>query len=233
MEDAGMILLRIRQPAFARIGRQTVGFGGCEATTPTTLATSPDRGTVPAWGMRIPPFSMVNVIPGYGLLTPLVPAEIRREGLDAFEVQPMGRNLMLIKPHGGVNLVNEEFGLAVLTPVMHHISLSVTLKIDEDDFPIFIAEEGMAFGEKVVSWDALGTGSSEDSSEASFPSIASLSVVPESVEDDLGARKFTATALHREPNSEAQKSMLVINDSADVVKEELPRIDGQESGKPS
>ncbi|GAB4827902.1 hypothetical protein Ancab_034786 [Ancistrocladus abbreviatus] len=92
---------------------------------------------------------------------------------------------------------------------MHHISLSVTLKIDEDDFPIFIAEEGMAFGEKVVSWDALGTGSSEDSSEASFPSIASLSVVPESVEDDLGARKFTATALHREPNSEAQKSMLV------------------------
>ncbi|GAB4859860.1 hypothetical protein Ancab_011341 [Ancistrocladus abbreviatus] len=121
--------------------------------------------------------------------------------------------------------------LAVLTPIMHHISLSATLKIDKDDFPIFIAEEGMAFDEKAVSWDVFCTGRSEDSSEASFPSIASLGVVPKLVGDDLDAGKFTAAASHWEPKSKAQKSLLVINDSADVVQEEPPRIDGQGSGK--
>ncbi|GAB4852092.1 hypothetical protein Ancab_016282 [Ancistrocladus abbreviatus] len=103
---------------------------------------------------------------------------MRREGLDAYDVRLMGGKLMLIKPPGGVYLGNEESGLverwgdlvaidaatkarshldvarlAVLTPIMQHISLSVTLKIDEDEFPIFIAEEGMTFGEKIVSWD--------------------------------------------------------------------------------
>ncbi|GAB4858345.1 hypothetical protein Ancab_009819 [Ancistrocladus abbreviatus] len=86
------------------------------------------------------------------------------------------------------------------------------LRIDEDEFPIFIVEEGMAFGDKVVAWDAFGKGSSEDYSKASVPSLDSVSVVPELAGDDLVAGKSLAGASHREHNSEAQKSLMVIND---------------------
>ncbi|GAB4852091.1 hypothetical protein Ancab_016281, partial [Ancistrocladus abbreviatus] len=58
-------------------------------------------------------------------------------------------------------------------------------------------------------------------------------MVSELVGDDLDARKFTAAASHWEPNSEAQNSLLIINDSADVVREELLSVDGHESGKHS
>ncbi|GAB4827095.1 hypothetical protein Ancab_033978 [Ancistrocladus abbreviatus] len=181
-------------------------------------------------------------------------AELRREGLDDYDVWPMGGKLMLIRPPGEVNLVNEESGLemggpiaidaatkartrldiarlAVLTPVLHHISLTMSLTIDEDDFPIFIFEEGRAFYEKVGPYDANGSGSSEDSSKAFFPSLASLSVVSESVGDDLATRKLTDAALHWKLDFEVQKTLLVINDSADVIWEDPVCIDGSASGK--
>ncbi|GAB4837263.1 hypothetical protein Ancab_002165 [Ancistrocladus abbreviatus] len=227
--------------------------------------------------------------------------ELRRAGLDDYDVRLMGGRLMLIRPPGEVNLVNEEKGLggkltkwfdsirawsksdvgigrivwlrflgllfhtwsdrvfkklverwgdlvaidaatkartqldvvrlAILTPVLHHISLIVSLTFDEDGFPIFISKKGMAFCEKVRSCIAIGTGSSEDFSEAFFPSLASLSVVLESVEDNLATRKLTTAALHREPNTEVQKTLLVINDLEDVVWEEPVCIDGSASGK--
>ncbi|GAB4844007.1 hypothetical protein Ancab_013971 [Ancistrocladus abbreviatus] len=86
-------------------------------------------------------------------------------------------------------------------------------------------------GEKVVAWDAFGTGSSKDSSEASVLSLAPVSMVPELVGNDLDAEKFTTSASHQEHNSEARKSLLVINDSVEVVREEPPRMDGDDRVK--
>ncbi|GAB4827102.1 hypothetical protein Ancab_033985 [Ancistrocladus abbreviatus] len=76
-----------------------------------------------------------------------------------------------------------------------------------------------------------GTGSSEDSSKASFPSLALLSKVLKSVGDDLAAGKLPNTTLPRESNTEVQNPLLAINDSADVVREEPFRNDGLESRK--
>ncbi|GAB4842746.1 hypothetical protein Ancab_012721 [Ancistrocladus abbreviatus] len=89
----------------------------------------------------------------------------------------------------------------------------------------------MAFCEKAGSCVATGIGSSEDSSEAFFASLASLSMVPKSVGDDLATGKLTAAALHWESNTEVQNTLLVINDSANVIQEEPVCIDGSASGK--
>ncbi|GAB4842747.1 hypothetical protein Ancab_012722 [Ancistrocladus abbreviatus] len=96
---------------------------------------------------------------------------------------------------------------AVLTPVLHHISLTAGSCV------------------------ATGIGSSEDSSEAFFASLASLSMVPKSVGDDLATGKLTTAALHWESNTEVQNTLLVINDSANVIQEEPVCIDGSASGK--
>ncbi|GAB4846646.1 hypothetical protein Ancab_025652, partial [Ancistrocladus abbreviatus] len=120
---------------------------------------------------------------------------------------------------------------AVLTLVLHHISLAVRLTVDEDEFPIFIAEEGMGICEKAGSIVYAGTGSLEDSFKACFPSLASLSMVSELVGDDLAVGKLPTVASPPESNTEVQNPLLVINDSMDDVREEPLCNDGLESGK--
>ncbi|GAB4846393.1 hypothetical protein Ancab_025398 [Ancistrocladus abbreviatus] len=176
-------------------------------------------------------------------------AELRKAGLDDYDVRPMGGRLMLIKPPGEVNLANMELrqirklarwfdsvwawsksdvGIEELCGLDAWVSLFIR---DKDKFPSFIAEERMAIYEKIGSIVYAGTGSSEESSEASFPYLALLSVVPESigddsVGDDLVAGKLLVAILPWESNTEVQNPLLAINDLADVVREEPIRNDG-------
>ncbi|GAB4850420.1 hypothetical protein Ancab_029724, partial [Ancistrocladus abbreviatus] len=142
-----------------------------------------------------------------------------------------GGELVVIKAATKARTQLDVARFAVLTPVLHYISLTVRLAVDEDKFPIFITEEGRAICEKVGSIVYASMGSSEDSSEALFSLLALLSMVPESVGDDFAAGKLSAIALPQEYNTKLQNPLLAINDLADVIREEPLRNDGFESGK--
>ncbi|GAB4852809.1 hypothetical protein Ancab_017012 [Ancistrocladus abbreviatus] len=121
---------------------------------------------------------------------------------------------------------------AILTPILSHISLIVRLMVDKDEFPIFIAEEGMATIEKPIIIASACKGISDESSKASLPpSLASLSVVLEFVGENIAAEKLPIIVFPWESNTEVQNPILVINDSMDSIREEPIHNDGLESGK--
>ncbi|GAB4852775.1 hypothetical protein Ancab_016982 [Ancistrocladus abbreviatus] len=57
---------------------------------------------------------------------------------------------------------------SILTPVLSHISLTMRLMVDEDEFPIFITKEGTTTSEKLRIIASTCKGISNESSEA-FP----------------------------------------------------------------
>ncbi|GAB4831479.1 hypothetical protein Ancab_005496 [Ancistrocladus abbreviatus] len=77
----------------------------------------------------------------------------------------------------------------------------------------------------------------QNNNASSFPDgsnpISSNVIFQHVTGDDLATGKFIAGDSHREHKFEAQKSLIVINDSVEGVREETPRVDGRESGKHS
>ncbi|GAB4832703.1 hypothetical protein Ancab_006720 [Ancistrocladus abbreviatus] len=107
----------------------------------------------------------------------------------------------------------------------------MSLMVNEDEFPIFIAEERTATSEKprIIAFACKRI--SDKSSEASFPSLASLSVVSESIGEDIATIKLPTAVFPWESNTKVQNPILAINDLVDFVQEEPIRNDGLKSGK--
>ncbi|GAB4854262.1 hypothetical protein Ancab_022849 [Ancistrocladus abbreviatus] len=112
-----------------------------------------------------------------------------------------------------------------------YITTTLRLMVDEDEFSIFIAEEGTSLIERSRAIYSDCKGISDESSKTSLPPFASISVVPKSVGEIIVDRKMPAAVLPREPNTKVHSPILGINASVPIVQEEPIRDDGLELEK--
>ncbi|GAB4852039.1 hypothetical protein Ancab_016232, partial [Ancistrocladus abbreviatus] len=120
---------------------------------------------------------------------------------------------------------------AVFTSTLCDITMNLQLTVDKDEFSIFIVEEGMSPNDRARAISSDCKGSSDELSEASFSSYASIIVVPKSVGEVISAERPLIVASPLEPNIKAHNSSLRINISANKAQNKPIRYDGLESKK--
>ncbi|GAB4832068.1 hypothetical protein Ancab_006088 [Ancistrocladus abbreviatus] len=89
---------------------------------------------------------------------------------------------------------------AILTSNLSYITKSLFLKVDEDESPIHLIEETPCPFERAQEDWVDNMGDSDDSSEVGKHSLASISVVPESVEEGIVSDKLPIVVLSPKPN---------------------------------
>ncbi|GAB4837280.1 hypothetical protein Ancab_002180 [Ancistrocladus abbreviatus] len=120
---------------------------------------------------------------------------------------------------------------SIFTNTLGFITTTLRLMVNEDECSIFVAEEGPTPIERVRAGYPDRKESSVESSRASLHRYASVSVVPESVEEICIAGKMATANASREPNTEDHNYFLRINALANEVQGEPASYDGLESRK--